>query len=327
MSLRLVDLFSGCGGMSLGFQSAGYNILAAFDKWKPAVDVYRANFKHPIHEMDLSEKNLKNCYKFFNDLKPDIIVGGPPCQDFSHAGKRDESLGRAGLTISYAKIISEVRPRFFVMENVPRIATSEKIKDAIKIFKKSNYGLSCKVLDASLCGVPQKRLRFFLVGELGGQDNALLPYLEKGLSKEPMTVRKYLGNSLGVEHYYRHPRNYSRRAIYSIDEPSPTVRGVNRPTAPNYPGHPADSTSEIKNTRPLTSKERSYVQTFPKNFDFFGNKTDLELMIGNAVPVKLAEYVANCIMQYASDKDRSGAKIAHGKKGAESQKNFYEIIG
>ncbi|MBA2693077.1 MAG: DNA cytosine methyltransferase [Rubrobacter sp.] len=296
--MRVVDLFSGCGGMSLGFQNAGFEIAAAFDHWKPAVDVYRKNFDHEIFEVDLvsASRNLETLSKH----DPDIIIGGPPCQDFSHAGKRDEEGGRADLTVTFADIVAGVRPKWFVMENVERILKSKRLDIVRGILAEAGY-VTMKVFDASLCGVPQKHKRFFMVGELGGYSNSVLRYFEKNLAKRPMTVRDYFGDKLDVEHYYRHPRNYSRRAIYSIDEPSMTIRGVNRPVPGGYPGHPGDSILMNPDVRPLTTVERSYIQTFPESFVFEGSKTNLELMIGNAVPVKLAEYVAKCIGEYIND--------------------------
>jgi DNA (cytosine-5)-methyltransferase 1 len=116
-----------------------------------------------------------------------------------------------------------------------------------------------------------------------------------------MTVFDYLGHDLGIEYFYRHPRSYKRRAIFSIYEPSPTVRGVNRPIPKTYKKHEGDTCDVNEKLRPLSTIERSYIQTFPKTFKFHGNKSDLEQMIGNAVPVKLAEYVARCILQYIQD--------------------------
>ena len=297
--LRVVDLFAGCGGLSLGFQNAGFEIEAAFDNWEAASRVYRLNFAHPAYTVDLSDPNIIARLKL---LRPGVIVGGPPCQDFSSAGKRDEELGRGDLTVTFARIVREVRPRFFVMENVPRIQTSRRLTRALAIFEACGYGLSTRVLDASLCGVPQARTRYFLIGELGGQHSALEPYLDSGLAPAPMTVREYFGTSLGLEHYYRHPRNYSRRAIYSVDEPSPTIRGVNRPVPRGYKGHPLDAVKLNPTIRQLTTTERSYIQTFPPSFRFVGSTSDLEQMIGNAVPVKLAEYVASCLAYYISDR-------------------------
>jgi len=300
--MKTVDLFSGCGGLSLGFQNAGFEICAAFDKWLPAVKVYKENFSHPIYDTDLgSEEGLL----FVKNLNPEMIIGGPPCQDFSSAGKRDESLGRADLTLSYAKIVAACNPEWFLMENVERIIKSKILKDAIEIFKEAGYGISYYVLDASYCGVPQARKRFFLVGHKFSSDNFLNPYFIKNQSLKPMTIYDYLSDSLGVEYYYRHPRSYKRRGIFSIYEPSPTIRGVNRPIPKNYVKHEGDPIEVSEKVRPLTTKERSYIQTFPENFIFNGTKTDLEQIIGNAVPVKLAEYVANCIKEYISDRRKN----------------------
>jgi DNA (cytosine-5)-methyltransferase 1 len=297
--MRVIDLFSGCGGLSLGFQKAGYEICAAFDNWEPAIRVYKKNFPdHPVFNCDLSRADLASEVAIFTEFAPQIIIGGPPCQDFSSAGKRDESLGRADLTGAFARILTAIRPEWFVMENVDRAVGSQAYADACKIFKASGYGLTQSILDASYCGVPQTRKRLFLIGGLGIEDNVLQPYLQKNLTLKPMTVREYFGDSLDVEHYYRHPRSYRRRGIFSIDEPSPTIRGVNRPVPAGYPGHTGDTTTVGPTLRPLTTKERSLIQTFPKEFIFEGTKADVEQMIGNAVPVKLAEYVAWCIQEY-----------------------------
>ncbi len=231
-----------------------------------------------------------------------MIVGGPPCQDFSSAGKRNDAGGRADLTISFANIIATVKPKYFLMENVNRIIKSKKLPEAIKILKGAGYGISFTVLDASFCGAPQARKRFFMFGELHGEDGALDYYFKKNLSSKAMTIRDYLGDTLKTNFYYRHPRNYSRRGVYSIDEPSPTIRGVNRPIPKGYPGHPNDASKIDANVRAFTSEERALIQTFPKDFVWIGKKTILDQIIGNAVPVKLAEYVGNCIQEYLRDK-------------------------
>jgi DNA (cytosine-5)-methyltransferase 1 len=247
---------------------------------------------------------VNNNYLIFKELLPDVIIGGPPCQDFSSAGKRNEDLGRGDLSITFAEIVANVSSQWFVLENVELFRKSHKYQEFKQILKSAGYGLTEKVLDASLCGVPQKRKRFFCIGELGGKDDNLTTYLEANLSKKPTTIRDYLGNSLGLEYYYRHPRSYQRRAIFSIDEPSPTIRGVNRPIPKTYQQHPGDVAPLTSDLRPLTTRERSYLQTFPDNFIFAGSKTDLEQMIGNAVPVKLAEYVAKCLLMYIQDQNK-----------------------
>ncbi|WP_066376493.1 MULTISPECIES: DNA cytosine methyltransferase [unclassified Anabaena] len=300
--MKTVDLFAGCGGLSLGFQNAGFDVVAAFDYWLPAIEVYRNNFQHPIFQKDLLTEDV--C-ELISSFSPEIIIGGPPCQDFSSAGKRDENLGRADLTLVFANIVAQVKPNWFVMENVERISKSQVLKIALEIFKKSGYSLTASILNASYCGVPQARKRYFLIGQLHGEDDALSHYLKKNQSEKPMTVFDYLGNQLGIEYFYRHPRSYKRRAIFSIYEPSPTVRGVNRPIPKTYQKHEGDACDINENLRPLSTIERSYIQTFPKTFKFQGNKSDLEQMIGNAVPVNLAEYVARCILEYIEDYPQS----------------------
>lgn len=310
MGLKAIDLFSGIGGLSLGFENAGIEVKAAYEYWKNAVTVYSHNFDHPIYDIDLS--NVQN-YDIFAKYDPDIIIGGPPCQDYSSAGKRNENGGRADMTIHFANIVSVIRPKYFVMENVDIISKYKTYQEAKKIFKSSGYGITEVVLNASYFNVPQSRKRFFLVGVLNGNDDDLKERLETHDLPKPMTVRDYLGDSLGIENYYRHPRNYNRRGVFSIDEPSPTVRGVNRPVAPGYVMNKND-TADPKSVRPLTTIERSYIQTFPASFDFSSekSKTNLEQMIGNAVPVNLASHVAKVLIDF--DNNLSVNKKKTGKE-------------
>lgn len=125
----------------------------------------------------------------------------------------------------------------------------------------------------------------------------------KNLAKEPLTLAEYFGDSLGFEYYYRHPRSYVRRGVFSVHEPSPTIRGVNRPMPKGYKLHAGDPVKSLEGIRPLTTEERSRVQTFPEGFVFLGNKTDREQMIGNAVPVNLARFVAQAINEYVQYKE------------------------
>lgn len=290
--LKVVDLFAGCGGLSLGFEKQGFDVVASFEWWDAAVKCYSENFNHPIIKADLSDTNT--AISLIKPYHPDIIIGGPPCQDFSHAGKRIEA-DRASLTDSFALIVKAVSPPFFVMENVDRARGSNAYAKAREIFKSAGYGLTEIVLDASYCGAPQKRKRFICFGALNREDGFAFNAFIEGLSEKPMTLRDYFGNSLGFEYYYRHPRNYNRRAVFSIDEPAPTMRGVNRPVPKGYPGHPNDACQISDELHALTTAERALIQTFPKDYKWIGSKTDVEQMIGNAVPVKLAEYVAKIV--------------------------------
>lgn len=297
-SYKVIDLFCGCGGLSLGFQQADFNIVAAFDYWDAALNIYQKNFNHPVYKRDLSD--LTN----LTDLEawsPDIIIGGPPCQDYSTAGHRDETRGRAALSISYARIVECIRPKYFLMENVAVIEKSETLKVVNRIFKNAGYGLTQLTIDASKCGVPQIRKRYITFGVLGGKDNDAIAIFTRNQNEKSMTMREYFGDTLGFEYYFRVPTSYKRRGIYSIDEPSMTIRGVDRPVPKGYKGHPADPVPLTSDIRSLTPQERSWIQTFPKDFIWEGTKTNINQAIGNAVPVKLGEYIANCIKEYINE--------------------------
>ena len=294
--MKAVDLFCWCWWLSLWFLQAWFTIMAAFDNRDKAINIYKKNFNHPVFDYDLTDVEWSS--KIIKNLKPDIIIWWPPCQDFSSAWKRNEDNWRWELTISYAKIISSVKPNMFVMENVSQIKWTNKLEEAKKIYKKAWYWLTEIELDASLCGVPQKRKRFFLIWKIDEKDDFLKDNLIKNIWKNHMTIRDYVWDKRWIEYYYRHPRSYMRRWIFSIDEPSPTIRWVNRPLPKWYKLHPNDPVNSLEWIRCLTTKERSILQTFPENFIFEWSKTDIEQMVWNAVPVNLAKYVGLAIIAY-----------------------------
>lgn len=292
--MKVVSLFCGCGGLDLGFEKAGFNITSAFDNWEPAVNTYKANFSHPIFLKDLSDSDtlsliLKN--------EPDIIIGGPPCQDFSQAGHRNEDGGRASLSITFADLVINSRVNIFVMENVPEVYKSKTFVEVERKFVSAGFGLTKIVLDANFYNCPQIRKRAFTIGIKGEQTNFLSALLLAGKAKHRMTVYDYLGDLFGIDYYFRVPRSYKRRGVFSIYEPSPTVRGVDRPIPSGYKTLPNDP-APVEKARVLTPKERSLIQTFPYDFTFIGSKSEQNQMIGNAVPVNLAFYVASCLRLY-----------------------------
>lgn len=283
--------------MTLGFINAGFDIVASYECWDAAIKCHKMNFDHPVIDLDLSD--VQEAVKSIRTYSPDIIIGGPPCQDFSHAGKRVES-DRAILTNCFAEIVCEIAPSYFVMENVARSIKSNAYAEARALFKKAGYGLTERVLDASFCGVPQRRKRSICIGHMGAEESFMDDILNEGMSESRMTVRDYFGDDLGVEYYYRHPRTYSRRGIFSVDEPAPTIRGVNRSVSKNYVVHKGDATSDLSKVRALSTEERARIQTFPEDFKWIGSKAVCEQMIGNAVPVKLAEFVADAVSKHAT---------------------------
>ncbi len=280
--------------MSLGFKLAGFDLVAAYDNWDKVVPIYKKNIDNNIFSLDLSkpQKAVEHIFPY----SPDGIIGGPPCQDFSSAGNRKEGKN-AYLLLSFAEIICKIKPRFFVLENVARTRNSLSYAKAQKKFLSSGYKITEIILDASFCNVPQIRKRWFSIGKL---DNLLLQSFHESIkdkqTKKSLTVFNYMKKEITTQFYYRHPRNYSRRAIYSIHEPSATIRGVNRPIPPRYPGHRLDA-APIKDARPLTTAERSRIQTFPNWWSWDAQKTHTEQMIGNAVPVNLAYFLAESMQE------------------------------
>lgn len=306
----VVDLFSGCGGLSMGFQNAGFKVLGAYDNWDCAVDTFNLNHQGAgqpeARILDLSDVDatVDELSKYRQSGKQfPAIIGGPPCQDFSSAGKRVEG-DRADLTEKFALIIEEFEPEFFLMENVSIAAKAGAYQRAIQHMRSLKYAIEPVVLDASLMGVPQSRKRLIA---FGSRDRSLVARVletwQDNLAAKPMTIREYVREvgqkELEFDHYYRHPRSYLRRGIFSVDEPSPTIRGVNRPIPKTYEKHPADPVNPktTSNLRALTTIERAQIQTFPADFKFSCARTNAEQLIGNAVPVRMGEYLAKGISQ------------------------------
>ncbi|TPL45351.1 DNA cytosine methyltransferase [Mesorhizobium sp. B2-4-6] len=224
--------------MSLGLKGAGFEVVAAYDSWQGAVDVYRANLGGYVRQADL--KDIFAIGPTLAALAPDLIVGGPPCQDFSAAGERIEG-ERAGLTRAFAMLVCIARPKWFLMENVPLATRSQAWADARAMLVKAGYGLTETKLNASFYGVPQDRKRLFVIGRLGEADGFLESALAAARSCQPMTVRDMLGNALGNA-FYVHPRMPGKRGVWSTAEPAPTMRGSSRRPMPgSYQPHPADA--------------------------------------------------------------------------------------
>jgi DNA (cytosine-5)-methyltransferase 1 len=280
--------------MSLGLRAAGLTPVAAYDASAPALEVYRRNIGPHAWRADLARPAW--VIRMLDALKPDLIAAGPPCQDFSSAGKRIEG-ARAALMLPFGDVVAAVRPIWFLLENVPEARESRAYFGLQSVLRGIGYGLTELVLDASLCGVPQWRERFICIGRLGAPDDFLKRALLDGLSPTPMTMREYFGDALGIEHFYRHPRSYGRRAVYSIDEPAPTVRTTHREPAPGYKRHKMDS-ADPREVRALTPQELARVQTFPNRWQWRGSRMQIVRMIGNAVPPAFAAYLGRAILAY-----------------------------
>jgi site-specific DNA-cytosine methylase len=187
----LLDLFCGAGGLSLGFRWANYNVIAANDNFKQACDTYRANHNGTVLiEGDITNRNIQSeLLEIAKKGEVDIVVGGPPCQGFSHAGKRMIEDPRNSLYKEFVKIVGRLKPKVFVMENVEGLLTinSGKTYEEIKNnFEKLGYSVAGHKIHAVNFCIPQKRKRIFIIGTLHGNPESLFP--------EPITTdkRKYI---------------------------------------------------------------------------------------------------------------------------------------
>ena len=171
---NVIDLFCGCGGLSLGFEHAGYNILLGIDMWEDALVTYRHNHANGNTLCaDLAGLSPETVEDKIEHKTVDLIIGGPPCQGFSIAGKRIVDDERNSLYKSFVKMVAHFKPKAFLLENVPNILSigDGVVRDAIvKDFTDLGYKVTYKVLLAADYGVPQNRRRAIFVGMLDGTE-------------------------------------------------------------------------------------------------------------------------------------------------------------
>lgn len=173
---KTIDLFSGCGGLSYGLEEAGFDVVFAVDNWKDALETLAYNHNSTkTYLADLGKETAESICKK-NGIKKgdiDVVVGGPPCQGFSISGKRNPLDPRNKLYKSFVEFVSFLKPKVFLMENVPNLVSMQggKIKDEIiKDFEREGYKVSWKIMDASEYGVPQKRRRVIFIGLRNGKE-------------------------------------------------------------------------------------------------------------------------------------------------------------
>ena len=168
--MNVIDVFSGAGGLSKGFENAGFNIIAGIDNDEESLITFSKNHsKATTINFDLSQKIdfSSSIFSPINDLKVDVIIGGPPCQGFSVAGKRDELDPRNALYKQYLAFVEKFIPEVTVMENVPTMMSmygGRIYENIVSKLENLGYATSAFILDSSNYGIPQKRKRFFLVG-------------------------------------------------------------------------------------------------------------------------------------------------------------------
>ena len=188
MNNKVVDFFCGCGGLSKGFQNAGYEIIAGIDNDTQALLTFKENFKNAeaiesdiFHLKDSLINKLKKC---------DVMLGGPPCQGFSLAGKLEESDDRNQLVFSYLTIVEKIMPKAVVIENVPNIlnfANGAFAKAIVKGLSEIGYNIEVFKINCSDFGVPQNRNRVFFVAT----KNQLFPMYELETRKSSTKLTTY----------------------------------------------------------------------------------------------------------------------------------------
>lgn len=191
---RFVDLFSGCGGLSLGFERAGFRSALAVDAWPDALQTYVRN--RPGADTlcaDLSDLDIEEVCRQRGLTGVDVVVGGPPCQGFSVAGKRREDDQRNRLYQAFVRWVEVLQPRAFLMENVPNIfsfAEGRVLAAIVSDFERLGYRVEHRVVTASDYGVPQRRRRAVFVGLRNG---LTYRFPERGAAAE-VTTRQALGD-------------------------------------------------------------------------------------------------------------------------------------
>lgn len=332
-SIRLLDLFCGAGGFTLGFVRHGFKPVLGvdFDRW--AIETYRKNFgDHAV---------CKDISKIRRFPKAEVIIGGPPCQGFSQLGSHIPDDPRNQLWRHYLRAVKQVRPLVFVMENVPQLLKSAEYQEFVRRVRQDGYELTADVLNAADYGVAQRRKRAIVLGVLKGSpslpepthaDPRQLSIFSAGLDPW-VTVKDAIGDLPPIPdgtnlHFGRNPLPKSLERYGHIPEggnrwdlprrlmPDCWIRKVSGGTdlfGRLWWNQPAFTirTEFFKPEkgrylhpqvdRPITHREAARIQTFPDEFEFVGSKIAVAKQIGNAVPCKLGEAIAKKVKELIRD--------------------------
>ena len=323
--LYYIDLFCGAGGFSLGFERANFNNVFSIDIEENFLKTYKANFDtHKVINKNIVELSTNEIKKLTNNINVDVIIGGPPCQGFSMAGNIGRKFiddPRNRLFKEFVRVVSVVKPKYFVMENVARLYTHNKSKTRQEImedFNKLGYTVECKVLNSANYGVAQVRNRVIFIGSRVTQDilfpsplltafrtvkDAIddLPILESSETstlsnhsamnhtEQMLTKMSFIpdgGDRTFIPVNLRPKSGDVRKYIkYSSSKPSVTVTGDMR------------KIFHYAQNRALTVRELARLQSFPDSFIFKGKSISQQQQVGNAVPPLMAEAIAKSIKE------------------------------
>lgn len=326
--MQLISLFSGAGGLDLGFEQAGFEIVMANEFDKTIWDTYEKNHKAPLIKGDIRKINSSE----FPDCTG--IIGGPPCQSWSEAGAlRGIEDERGQLFFDYIRILKDKKPKFFVAENVSGMMAKRHtlaVDNIVQLFEDAGYDVFIDLVNAHNYGVPQDRKRVFYTGfrkdlnvvgfkfpePIDENDKKYLKDAIYDLKDNAIPARdknKTNGDNCYIPNHEYFIGNYStiymsRNRVRSWDEPSFTIQASGR-QAPQHPQAPVMVKFDKNDCRFVEGKEELYrrlsvrecarIQTFPDDFEFiYENVNDGYKMIGNAVPVELARVLAKEIKKY-----------------------------
>ena len=305
--LNVLDLFCGAGGLSEGFKQAGFNILLGIDNDESALRTFKLNHSESeFLNKDISKITRKDLISKTKNKKIDFIIGGPPCQGFSMAGRRNPNDPRNFLIKHFLRIVSLIKPKIFVIENVQglksmRTEKGELFLDLVR--KKSNrmkYNLQIHILNAEEYGVPQKRKRIFLIGSLKPINIALKKskksLLKNILLKKEDVPKKYFYSNKMIKGFKKRAiinKKLGRGFGWRFLNPEDTSYTI---SARYYKdGAEALIKYSEKEIRRLTLQECAIIQSFPKTYKFEEGIIKTYKQIGNAVPPMLALNIANAI--------------------------------
>jgi len=328
--MKIISLFSGCGGLDLGFEKAGFEIPVANEFDKKIWDTFKVN--HPetkLIEGDVRQITKNDITKYLNG-EVDGIIGGPPCQSWSEAGAlRGIDDERGQLFFDYIRILKEFKTKFFLAENVSGMLSnrhSDAVQNILRLFDDAGYDVTLTMVNAKNYGVAQERKRVFYIGfrkDLNIKFEFPLGSTEDNEKK--LTLRDVIWDlqETAVPSGLRNHHNpeainnneyfigdystifMSRNRVKSWDEQGFTVQASGRqcqlhPQAPKMVKFDKDDYRFVNGKenlyRRMTIREVARLQGFPDDFKFIYSDTDIAYkMIGNAVPIRLAYEVAIAI--------------------------------
>lgn len=325
--MNVISLFSGCGGLDLGFEKAGFDIPVANEFDSKIWETFKAN--HPkthLIERDIRNISKEDISQYLNG-EIDGIIGGPPCQSWSEAGSlKGIEDDRGKLFFDYIRILKEFKPKFFLAENVSGMLAnrhSEAVKNILSLFDDAGYDVSLTLVNAKDYGVAQERKRVFYIGFRKDLDiNFEFPKGSTEDDDKKITLRDVIWdlqetalpagpknhhnpNAINNNEYFVGAYStifMSRNRVKSWDEQGYTVQASGRqcqlhPQAPKMVKVGTNDCRFVEGKedlyRRMTIREVARVQGFPDDFKFIYTDTNMGYkMIGNAVPVNLAYEIA-----------------------------------